>query len=81
MKSANHNGNISLSELTSQIEGAGELIGLDTDQTDEPRACRSDRADRAFDIDKSVALVAAVDVNLNLRSKDFRPGTLRQQTM
>src|SRR5262249_53183682 len=38
-------------------------------------------ANRAFYIDNSVALVAAVDVDLNRRSKDFRPGTLRQQTM
>ena len=67
MESANHNWNIDRSELTGEIERARELIGLDADQSDEPGPCRSDRADRPPDIDDRVALVATLDVYLDLR--------------
>jgi hypothetical protein len=81
MEAADDDGDIGCPELTREIECARELIGLDTDQTDKPGSCRPDMADCPCDIDNSVALIAAVDVDLDFGPKHLRDGTFRQQAV
>ena len=62
-------GTLGGAELAREIECAGILIGLHADQSDEAGAGPADLTDRTLHVDDGVALVAGIDLDIDVRSK------------
>src|ERR1700733_4565352 len=66
METADHDGQPTLAEFAAEIERARILIRLHADQPDHAAAGRADAFHHAFDIDDGVALVAGLDLDIDV---------------
>ncbi len=67
MEAADDHRQLRRTELAGDVDGTGELVGLDPDEADETAACLLDPLDDAGHVDDGVAFVIGLDVDVDIR--------------
>src|SRR4029077_4024357 len=81
VESADHHGHAFRSELARKIKGARKLIRLNPDEPDKSTPRRFDLSRDLFNVDDRVALVAGVDLDVDVGAESPLLGALRQQSI
>ncbi len=79
MKTAHHDGQPAFAEFTAEIERARILVRLHADQPDHAAAGGADALRHALDIDDGVALVAGLDLDIDVGTEHALVGALLDQ--
>ncbi len=81
MEPADHHRDIGSTKLAREIERARKLVGLHADQSDETAAGGADRPDDPLDVDNRVALVAGVDLDIDVGPERLGRGAFGEQSV
>src|SRR5437870_7845992 len=81
MKAADDDRNVRCPKLAREVECAGKLIGLDTDQSHKAGARCADRLDDLVDPDDGVALVDRLNLDVYIRAEHLRGLAVGEETV